>query len=205
MIDQVMLGQMVGKKAVGTYSIAVNLSEMWYMVPAIFSASFYPSIIQLKNGDASLYKKRLQQYYDLMILISYCIIIIFIPISTVLIPFVYGVAYEPSVSILYVHILACPFRFIEIAQSTWLTSEGLQRFNFYASALGAVSNILLNLILIPPFEGVGSAIATLISYAGASYFFYLIFPETRGNSLLTTRSFFLPIRIAYASIAYFKK
>ena len=197
MIDQVMLGQMVGSSAVGTYSVAVNLSEMWYMIPVIFSSSFYPSIIQLKNADATLYKKRLQQYYDLMTLLAYCIVVLFIPISKFLIPSVYGVAYEPAVAILCVHILSCPFRFIEIAQSTWLTSEGLQRFNFYASALGAIANILLNLLLIPRFSGIGAAIATLISYAGASYFFYLVFPETRQNTYLTTKAIFLPFRILY--------
>ncbi len=195
MIDQVMLGRMVGSSAVGTYSVAVNLSEMWYMIPVIFSSSFYPSIIQLKSGDFTLYQKRLQQYYDLMTLLAYCVIIFFIPISKFLIPSVYGAAYEPAVAILCIHILACPFRFIEIAQSTWLTSEGLQRFNFYASALGAISNILLNLLLIPQFSGVGAAIATLISYAGASYFFYLIFPQTRQNAFLTTKALFLPFRI----------
>jgi polysaccharide transporter, PST family len=194
MIDQVMLGKMVGNSAVGTYSVAVSLSEMWYMLPVILSSSFYPSIIQLKDGDPVLYQKRLQQYYDLMTLLAYCVIIFFIPISRLLIPAVYGAAYEPSIAILCVHILTCPFNFIGIAQSTWLTSEGLQKFNFYASALGAICNVLLNLLLIPQFSGIGAAIATLISYAGASYVFYMFFPETNRNSLLMTKSLFLPFR-----------
>jgi polysaccharide transporter, PST family len=194
-IDQVMLGQMVGKSAVGTYSIAVNLSEMWYMIPVIFSSSLYPSVIQLKHQDKALYEKRMQRYYDLMALLAYGVILCFLPFSRILIISLYGVEYLESVSILYIHILTCPFNFIGIAQSTWLISEGLQKFNFYASFLGAILNIALNAVLIPKFAGIGAAIATLISYAGASYFFFLLFPETRKNAFLATKSIFFPLRI----------
>lgn len=198
-IDQVMLGQMAGTSAVGTYAVAVNLSEMWYMIPGIFSASLYPSVIRLKHQDKGLYQQKMQQYYDLMALLAYGVILCFLPFARMLILSLYGSEYIQSVSILYVHILTCPFNFIGIAQSTWLISEGLQKFNFYASLLGAILNIILNAILIPEFAGVGAAIATLISYAGASYFFFLIFPETRANAFLATKSIFFPLRFLQAA------
>ena len=40
-------------------------------------------------------------------------------------------------------------------------------------------NILLNFMLIPIYGGTGAAIATVASYATASYFSLLIIPETR--------------------------
>lgn len=195
MADQVMLGQLAGNKAVGVYSVAVSLSEMWYMIPGIFSSSLYPSVIRLKKADKSLYDKRLQQYYDLMALMAYGVIICVLPTAHFIINLLYGSEYAASIQILYVHLWTCLFTFIGIAQSTWLTSEGLQKQNFIATALGAVLNILLNLVLIPRFEGLGAAIATLISYAGASYFFYLFFPETRENTLLMTKALLLPFRL----------
>ncbi len=195
MADQVMLGQMVGNKAVGIYSVAVGLSEMWYMIPVIFSSSLYPTVIRLKQADKYQYDKRLQQYYDLMALMAYVIIACVLPLAHSVINSLYGSSYDAAVPILYVHLWTCLFTFIGIAQSTWLTSEGLQKQNFIATALGAVLNVLLNLLLIPRFEGMGSAIATLISYASASYFFYLFFAETRENAWLMTKSLFLPLRI----------
>lgn len=195
MADQVMLGQLAGNEAVGVYSVAVSLSEMWYMIPGIFSSSLYPSVIRLKRADKNLYDKRLQQYYDLMALMAYGVIICFLPTAHFIINFLYGSEYSASIQILYIHLWTCLFTFIGIAQSTWLTSEGLQKQNFIATALGAVLNILLNLVLIPRFEGLGAAIATLISYAGASYFFYLFFPETRENTLLMTKALLLPFRL----------
>jgi polysaccharide transporter, PST family len=200
MADQVMLGQMVGNKAVGIYSVASGLSEMWYMIPGIFSSSLYPAVIKLKQADKQLYDKRLQQYYDLMALMAYGVIACVLPIAHFVIISLYGAKYEASVPILYVHLWTCLFTFIGIAQSTWLTSEGLQKQNFIATALGAVLNILLNLLLIPSLEGMGAAIATLISYAVASYFCYLFFAETRANAWLMTKSLFLPLRIIQSGL-----
>lgn len=195
MADQVMLGQMVGNEAVGIYSVASGLSEMWYMIPGIFSSSLYPAVIKLKQADKHLYDKRLQQYYDLMALMAYGVIACVLPLAHLLITSMYGAKYEASVPILYVHLWTCLFTFIGIAQSTWLTSEGLQKQNFIATALGAVLNIVLNLLLIPSLEGMGAAIATLVSYAVASYFCYLLFAETRANAWLMTKSLFLPLRL----------
>jgi polysaccharide transporter, PST family len=204
MADQVMLGQMIGNKAVGIYSVASGLSEMWYMIPGIFSSSLYPAVIKLKQADKHLYDKRLQQYYDLMALMAYGVIACVLPIAHLLITSMYGANYEASVPILYVHLWTCLFTFIGIAQSTWLTSEGLQKQNFIATASGAVLNILLNLLLIPKMEGMGAAIATLISYAVASYFCYLFFAETRANAWLMTKSLFLPLRLLQAGASKIK-
>jgi polysaccharide transporter, PST family len=194
MADQVMLGRMASEQAVGIYSVAAGLSEMWYMIPGIFSSSLYPAVIQLKQADRQLYDKRLQQYYDLMALMAYGVIFCVLPLASIVINSLYGAEYTASVPILYVHVWTCLFTFIGIAQSTWLTSEGLQKQNFIATALGAVMNILLNFWLIPKYEGMGAAIATLISYAAASYFFYLFFPATRANAMLMTNSLLLPLR-----------
>jgi polysaccharide transporter, PST family len=200
MADQVMLGRMASNKAVGIYSVAASLSEMWYMIPGIFSSSLYPAVIKLKQADRYLYDKRLQQYYDLMALMAYGVIACVLPAAGVVIRALYGAEYAASIPILYVHVWTCLFTFIGIAQSTWLTSEGLQKQNFMATALGAGLNIILNLLLIPRLEGMGAAIATLISYATASYFFYLFFAETRANAWLMTKSLFLPLRIVRSGL-----
>ena len=42
-IDQIMLGQMVGDEAVGIYSAAVRVSEVWYFIPTTIVASVFPA------------------------------------------------------------------------------------------------------------------------------------------------------------------
>lgn len=194
-IDQIMLGQMGDKSVVGVYAVAASFSEIWFFIPIAFKSSLYPYIIKSKHLNIELYKNRLQKFYDLMALLSYCIVFLFLPTSHYLILSTYGSEYLLAVPILHICIWNCIFSFQGIAQSAWLVSEGLQKINFYSTACGAVINVFLNLIFIPRFGSLGAAIASLVSYAFASYFGFLIFPQTRSNAILMTKAIFLPIRL----------
>ncbi|MFW5731491.1 MAG: polysaccharide biosynthesis C-terminal domain-containing protein, partial [Desulfonatronovibrionaceae bacterium] len=61
--------------------------------------------------------------------------------------------------------------------------------------LGALSNVLLNLGLIPHMGVYGAALATLVSYAFAGYFFLFLHPATSGLGWMMTRSLLLPVRM----------
>ena len=69
-IDQIMLGQMLGDKAVGIYTAAVRISEVWYFIPMAIVASVFPSIIVSEKQSEALYYQRLQKLYDLMVLLA---------------------------------------------------------------------------------------------------------------------------------------
>jgi PST family polysaccharide transporter len=49
-IDQIMLGELAGNRAVGIYSVAIKISELWYTIPVILASSFLPSTILKKNN-----------------------------------------------------------------------------------------------------------------------------------------------------------
>ena len=70
-IDQIMLGEMIGKKAVGTYAAAARLSEIWYFIPGAIAFSVFPSIVRSKQLDEKIYKKRMQKFYDLNATLAY--------------------------------------------------------------------------------------------------------------------------------------
>src|SRR5829696_232507 len=50
-IDVVMLGELADSDAVGIYSVAVRLSEVWYFIPIAIVSSVLPSLIQAKQVD----------------------------------------------------------------------------------------------------------------------------------------------------------
>src|SRR5690606_5635462 len=62
-IDQVMIKEMLGEHDVGIYSAAVRLSEAFYFIPMFITASIFPAIINAKNQNEELYKRRLQRLY----------------------------------------------------------------------------------------------------------------------------------------------
>ncbi|NOZ24821.1 MAG: flippase [Nitrospirae bacterium] len=70
-IDQIMLGEMIGRKAVGTYAAAVRLSEIWYFISVAIASSVFPSIVKSKQLDEGIYKRRMQKFYDLNATLAY--------------------------------------------------------------------------------------------------------------------------------------
>ncbi|MBE9111670.1 flippase, partial [Nodosilinea sp. LEGE 07298] len=177
-IDQVMLGQMLDSTAVGLYASASTLSEATSFLPIIVCSSLFPGLVKAQGQLSGGYRRRLQQLYDLNTLIAYGLIAVLIPLSGVLILGLYGPAYRAALPIFAVHIWSTLFAFLGIAQSKWIVAEGLQIYNLYSRLAGLVSNILLNLWLIPIGGGMGAAVATLISYAIGGYLFFWLIPPT---------------------------
>jgi PST family polysaccharide transporter len=73
--------------------------------------------------------------------------------------------YIDAAPVLAVHIWASLFVFMGVAQAPWDISENLFRLALYRTLAGALSNVLLNLVLIPKYSAMGAAIATVVSYA----------------------------------------
>jgi PST family polysaccharide transporter len=69
--------------------------------------------------------------------------------------------------------------FVKCAVENYLLNENLTKIILFSSVLGAFSNILLNLVLIPIYGINGAAIATIMSYSIAAYVGLLFFNETR--------------------------
>ena len=70
---------------------------------------------------------------------------------------VFGLEYVAAAPILVLHIWASLFVFMGVAGGRWLVLENLQILSLERTLLGAISNICLNLVLIPKFGIVGAA------------------------------------------------
>jgi O-antigen/teichoic acid export membrane protein len=194
-IDQIMLGNMTSNEEVGNYAAAVRFSEIWYFIPLAICSSVFPAIIRAKQRSEEEYYDKLQQLYDLMAWIS---LVIAIPMTFAAIPLMttlLGEEYTKAGEILAWHIWGGPFVFLGVARSQWLMAENMTRFSFATSLLGAITNIVLNLSLIPIYKGVGAALATAISYALAAYISCLFYPSMFYTAWMLTKALFIPFRI----------
>lgn len=189
-IDQIMLGMINGYSTVATYAVAARLSEAWYFFPTIITASFFPLLILAKKESEEKYKHTL---LDLSRKLFFCALIISIFITIIAhtaINILYGEAYAESATILIIHIWASLFVFMRAVLSKWLVIENMLPFSLVTHIRGAIVNIILNLILIPKMGGIGSAIATVISYSISSYFSLFIFKRTRVMGWIMTKAIF---------------
>jgi PST family polysaccharide transporter len=194
-IDQVMLTEMVSTTENGIYSVASRISEVWYFFPTALAASFFPSLLKIKEMNKEKYQQQLQRLCDVLFISALVIALAVTFLSDWLIVFLFGDEYFAAGSILALHIWAGVFVFMRALLSKWLLVENLLFFSLVTHGVGAIINIALNLWLIPIYFGVGAAIATVVSYAFASYFVLFFHPSTWPMAKIMTKSLFFPSRI----------
>tara|TARA_B100001142_G_C13973366_1_gene515826 strand:- start:1 stop:621 length:621 start_codon:yes stop_codon:yes gene_type:complete len=195
-IDQIMLGQMVGDEAVGIYSAAVRISEVWYFIPTMIVASVFPAILKARNSSEEQYYKKLQHLFDLMLWLSIGIALPMTFLSESVIKILFGETYLDASSILSIHIWASVFVFLGVASSKWFIAENRQILSFQRTTIGALANVILNFLFIPQFQAVGAATATIISYAIATIISDLFQAETRFIFFMKIESFNL-LKVIY--------
>jgi PST family polysaccharide transporter len=187
-IDQVMLGEMVGEESVGIFSAAARLSEAWYFVPMMIVTSVFPTIIANKQTNEGLYIGRVQRLYNLLAVISVMVGLVFSLISSWLITTLYGPNYAEAAAVLSIQIWAGIFVSMGIARGKWLLAEDLQHIGYWYIALAMVINIVGNYFLIPLYEELGAAIATVTSQATAAIIAPALFKDTRVSSIMLLKS-----------------
>lgn len=195
-VDQVMLGTMLSDKAtLGVFAAAVTLSTMWYFIPLALISSVNPGIMRASKEDKTLYVSRVQDLYTMVawIGLSFCLFIVVL--ADVIVETVYGSAYAGAADILRVSVFAGLFATLGSARASWLICEGLQRYSLVYSTGGAVTNVLLNLFLIPRMGGYGAAIATVLAQVTSVLFIPMLFRDTRVASYMMIRA--LDVRMAY--------
>ena len=187
-IDQVMLKEMLDAKAVGVYAAAVKLCEAWYFLPTALIASLFPAVIEAKIKSKTLYDKRVQNLYDLMVWSSIAVALPTTLLADWVILILYGIDFQEAADVLRIYIWAGVFVTLGIASSKWLIAENLQRYLFFRTILGALLNVGFNLWLIPIYGIKGAAIATLVAQGTVGFLSLSFFKKTRHNFLMAAKS-----------------
>ncbi len=188
-IDQVMIKEMLNAKQVGLYAAAVRLSEAWYFVPMAITSSVFPAIINAKKQSEAFYYQRLQQLYDLMVWLAVAIALPTTFLAPWVIRVLYGEAFSPAAGVLSIHIWAGVFVFLNNAAWRWHIIENKLMIANVRLGTGLLSNILLNILLIPIYGIKGAALSTLMSRCVASYLGNSFFKETRCLFKQQTKAF----------------
>ncbi len=191
-IDQAMITSYLGEAELGIYSTVAQLSESFYFLPVAVVTSVFPAIIYARKTDHARYLKRLQNMYDLMVVISVSVALFMTFAST----YIYHIAFRDhpewwaGAPVLAVHVWAGIFVFLGSASGQYLIAEGYFKLSMLRTGVGAIVNVLLNIYLIPKHGIIGAAYATLVAYAVAT-FFILFIPKTRAQGVQMLRSLFL--------------
>lgn len=190
-IDQVMLSAMVSDRAVGIYSVAVRLSEVWYFLPIALVNSIYPLLVKSKQARPDIFLRNIQRLFNLISAMAYMIVVPASILSGAIIETVYGSTFAEAAPMFSVLMWAGFFVALGVAREAWLITEGLMAYSFGTTVFGAVVNICLNWLFLPQYGGLGAAFATLLSQIVAVSVSTLLYPKTRMVFGMQFRALFL--------------
>ena len=178
--DRVMLKNMVDNSSVAYYSVAVTLAGLMSIVTSAIIEGFRPEIIgSFNSGNQKLYEKRLTQAYAVTfwICIAYGLFISVFAKQIILL--LYGEKYLPAVPALSLIVWYTSFSYFGTINNIYMVAENKQKWVQVTTLIGALTNVILNVILIPSIGIVGAAAASLATQFIGNFITPAIIPSLR--------------------------
>lgn len=178
-MDKIMLEQMLNEAAVGYYTAATKVAQMWSFVLLALINSARPLIISARKQNHEVYVKQNKRLYAAIIWIGIAVAAVMTIGGKWIIYIMYGSDYLPATSSLQISAWYTMFAMLGTARGIWIVCEDKAKYVKYYLGIGAVINIILNYLLIPQFGPGGAAAATLLTQIFTAVFAPALFKETR--------------------------
>ena len=161
------------------------------MTGFVFSAiidSFRPLIFENKQNNNEKYEENLSKLYSIIIYLSLIQSVFITIFARLIIGILCGSDYEPSVEILRLVVWYTTFSYLGSVRNIWMLAENKQKYLWFINLCGALSNIILNYILIPFMGCMGAALASLITQFFTNVIIGFIMKPIRYNNKIMLRS-----------------
>lgn len=188
-VDSLMLSLMKGMIDVGIYGTAYKILEILQYIPVMFLGVAFPLITKYAvTGDERI-KSAFQKQFDFLIILAVPVVVTTFILASPIIEFIAGsrggefvnsstvsfLGYSiTSVTCLKILIISVGISFVSNLYAYLIVSLGRQKNMVLPTILLAILNVILNLMLIPRFSYLGSAIATLITEVAVCTTCYLV-------------------------------
>lgn len=203
-IDQIMIRNMIDNASLGLYSIAIKLNEMTVFIPTVIAQTVTPILVKAHQNNIDDYNEKRQKLVSLMVWSSIIMALIILLVAKPVINILMGNTYSKAVPVL--QILAWQGVFIALSSSSGqlIIIENLQKFAIIRNLIGCMVSIILNLILIPKYGIIGSAVITIITVAFSGYLSHSVIKPLNHLFKLQTKSIYSGWRI-FANYKNMKK
>jgi len=168
-----LLPESIAKTSVGMYSACYKLALFMMLFTTAYRLGIEPFFFsQSKTKDATKNYAKILEFFVICGALILLIVVVFVDIlKIILIP---NEAYWEAMKVVPILLLAYLFLGIYHNLSVWYKITDRTKFGAYISVFGAGMTLLVNLIFIPSFGYMASAMATLTAYVSMtllSYYF----------------------------------
>ena len=159
-IDRVILSYLMDNSTVGYYSAAYNIMGVFSFVPTAFVTSLFPVMSRSFGGSRDSLSKIFQKGIKFLFLLALPMATGVTLLGDKIVGLIYGPGFLLSEKPLTILIWAEFLIFLDVLLGNVLLSINKERWTMMSAGLGALLNIILNLLLIPKFGMLGAAFAT---------------------------------------------
>ncbi len=159
---------------VGIYAAAIRIVQVFYVIPGIIQTSTLPAFSRLAKEDKARFRAGFERTLGFIFLVSVPLAIGGMILGTQVMRLVFGAPYAAGGLSLAVLMFGMMFDFPAGVIASAVFTYDHQRGLIVSSAIAGISNIVLDLILIPRFGIVGSAFATLIAQVASNWYLWSI-------------------------------
>lgn len=181
--DKFMLKQLLDESEVGYYSTAVSLCNTWVFLLAAIIDSLYPVILQ-SFENKGLFERKNKQLYAIVFYVSVSVSLGISLLAAPIIKILYGSAYASAAAPLRIITWYTAFSYLGVARNAWVVSYNKQNYLKYLYVGAAVTNVVLNMVMIPVWGASGAALASLLTQISTILVFPALIKDLRPNVVL---------------------
>ncbi|MDP3974870.1 MAG: flippase [Candidatus Jorgensenbacteria bacterium] len=165
-VDIIMLGWFRTPEEIGFYSAGQKIVQVLYTFPAIVASALLPLLSRLVGiQDKIKFRLLTEKGLALVFAVAFPLAVGGIVLAQPIIGFLYGSEYLPGASAFQILIMTVLVVFPGTILGNIVFAHDKQKKIAGYIGVTSIGNVVLNVILIPPFGIVGAAVATIVSQA----------------------------------------
>ncbi len=173
--DTVMIGYYMDNADVGLYRIALQFTLVAAFTTHAILPTLWPRLSRWgKIGETGLVEESLSRALSYLLILPVPVLAGGVLLGDRLLYFLYGAAFAEGYKALVILLIAQVVNVFYYCFVAYLSALNHQKDSFKVTAVAAVANIVLNLILIPVIGIEGAAVATLVSMTLNAVLAYIV-------------------------------
>jgi len=160
--DSIIISKFLGNEHLGWWSVPYKITFAFQFIPAALAASVYPAMSTLLVTDQKKIGELFEKAWSYLCMVVFPLAVGLGVIAEPVIKKLYGYSYLPSIPVLQILLASLIFGYLSFITGALLNATNHQKIQTTLFGAALVSNVILNLILLPRIGLKGAAVAALV-------------------------------------------
>jgi len=204
--DSILMSKLLSPEHLGWWSVPYKITFAFQFIPIALSASVYPVMSALSVADPGKIGALFEKSWRYLFIIVFPLALGLAVLAKPFIATLYGAHYSPSVAVLQILAFSLIFGYLSFINGALLNATNHQKTQTGILTAALVSNLILNVILIPRFDIRGAAMAAVVSNAilcCGGFYFARRFSAINGEKIFKYLNQALWPALAMSLVVYF--